>query len=69
MNGSLQTAMTQNLQGDPESFKKIADAHPWGGGGFGDPNDVARVAVFLASNDVRWTTGINLPVDGGFLCH
>ncbi len=48
--------MTQNLQGDPEAFKKIGNAHPWGGGEFGDVDDV------------RWITGVSLAVDGGFLC-
>lgn len=28
----------------------------------GDPADVAKVAVFLVSDDVAWVTGVNLPV-------
>ena len=57
--------MTQNLQSDPEEFKKINDAHPFGG--MGKVEDVARAAVFLASNDAAWVTGVPLPVDGGYL--
>ena len=30
-----------------------------------DPMDVARVAVFLGSDDARFLTGVELPVDGG----
>ncbi len=30
-----------------------------------DPNDVANVAVFLASAEARFLTGVELPVDGG----
>jgi meso-butanediol dehydrogenase / (S,S)-butanediol dehydrogenase / diacetyl reductase len=32
----------------------------------GQPEDVARAALFLASADAGWITGINLPVDGGY---
>ncbi len=34
-------------------------------GRFGDPMDVANAAVFLASDDARYITGIELVVDGG----
>ena len=34
-------------------------------GRFGDPEDVANAAVFLASDDARYITGIELVVDGG----
>jgi NAD(P)-dependent dehydrogenase (short-subunit alcohol dehydrogenase family) len=33
----------------------------------GEPDAVARVAVFLASPDADYITGVNLPVDGGML--
>ncbi len=33
--------------------------------GLGQPEDVARVALFFASDDSRWVTGQILPVDGG----
>lgn len=34
-------------------------------GRFGLPSDHARAAVYLASDDAAWVTGISLPVDGG----
>ena len=61
----LRTTMTQNLQSNPEELKKISDAHPFGG--MGSVEDVAKAAVFLASDDAAWITGVPLPVDGGYL--
>ncbi len=34
---------------------------------FGNPTDIGRAAVFLASDDASWITGVALPVDGGWL--
>ena len=65
--GFLQTSMTQNLNSEPEVFREISSKHPFGG--MGKVEDVARMAVVLASDDVRWMTGIPLPVDGGYLLH
>ncbi len=33
---------------------------------FGQPRDIGRAAVFLASDDAQWITGTALTVDGGF---
>ncbi|KAF2010312.1 putative short chain type dehydrogenase [Aaosphaeria arxii CBS 175.79] len=38
--------------------------HPFRG--IGSAKDVARIALFLASDDAAWVTGIGLPVDGGY---
>ena len=57
--------MTQNLQNDPAAQTEIDSRHPFGG--MGEPEDVAKAAVFLASDDVAWVTGVNLPVDGGYM--
>ena len=34
-------------------------------GRFGQPDDIARVAVFLASDDSAWVTGERITVSGG----
>jgi len=38
-------------------------------GRLGTPEDIARPAVFLASDMARYITGVTLPVDGGFLAY
>ncbi len=41
------------------------DATPMGVGG--DPEDVAAAVCFLVSDQARFITGVDLPVDGGYL--
>lgn len=60
--GFLRTTMTQNLQNDPVKQAEIDRAHPFGG--MGTVEDVAKAVLFLASDDVGWVHGVNLPVDG-----
>ena len=40
-------------------------AHPLKG--VGKPQDLVGAAVFLACEESSWVTGVNLPVDGGYL--
>ncbi|KAF2138448.1 uncharacterized protein K452DRAFT_300988 [Aplosporella prunicola CBS 121167] len=65
--GFLTTAMTANHQNDPEARAKRDAMHPFGG--MGDPDDAARAALVLASDDARWITGHSLVVDGGYTTH
>jgi NAD(P)-dependent dehydrogenase (short-subunit alcohol dehydrogenase family) len=51
------------VEKDPEVFEKIARWYPLGR--VGEPEDVARAALFLCSDDAAWITGVTLPVDGG----
>jgi NAD(P)-dependent dehydrogenase (short-subunit alcohol dehydrogenase family) len=34
--------------------------------GTGTPQDLVGAAIFLASQEARWITGVCLPVDGGY---
>ena len=56
--------------------------HKWAGNGkeaymrsriplrqFAEPQDVVSVILFLLSDAARMINGVNLPIDGGFLCH
>jgi 3-oxoacyl-[acyl-carrier protein] reductase len=59
--GYIDTPMTQAL---PEATRKlIVDATPLKR--IGTADDVALAAVFLASPQARFVTGVTLPVDGG----
>jgi NAD(P)-dependent dehydrogenase (short-subunit alcohol dehydrogenase family) len=49
---------------DPEVGPRLLGMHPFRG--FGEPEDIAKAVVFLASEDNTWITGIGLPVDGGY---
>ncbi|MGV8057000.1 MAG: SDR family NAD(P)-dependent oxidoreductase [Smithellaceae bacterium] len=52
---------------DVAAFKqKMAKIYPLGR--IGVPEDIAKAALYLVSDDASFTTGINLVVDGGMLC-
>ena len=58
------TNLLASSQVGDERRKFIAAATPLGR--LGAPEEVARAAVFLASDDASYITGIELFVDGGF---
>ncbi len=62
--GGIKTPMTKNLLAT-FSQQQIRDLIPLGR--IGEPEDVARAALFLASDDASFITGAALPVDGGEL--
>jgi len=57
------TDLTQGIESDPELMAKFAERIPLGRGA--SAAEVADVIAFLASEDARFVTGVNLPVDGG----
>lgn len=58
------TPETEHLLTDPDSPFSLEDSRiPLGRVGY--PDDVAKVALFLASDDAAYVTGANIPVDGG----
>ena len=62
--GTLRTpAWEQRRQKDPDVFDRVAKWYPLGR--IGEPEDVAGAALFLASDEAAWISGIVLPIDGG----
>lgn len=59
--GPIRTDMTDALTDDQRAA--IGDAVPLGR--FGDPDEVAAVIRFLASDEAGYVTGALIPVDGG----
>jgi 3-oxoacyl-[acyl-carrier protein] reductase len=47
----------------PENRTKFLATIPLGR--LAEPDDIARAAVYLASDDASFVTGITMPVDGG----
>jgi NAD(P)-dependent dehydrogenase (short-subunit alcohol dehydrogenase family) len=49
---------------EEEMYRKLADAQPIGR--MGRPDEVAKLALFLCSDDAAFITGCDYPIDGGF---
>jgi NAD(P)-dependent dehydrogenase (short-subunit alcohol dehydrogenase family) len=63
--GSVETPLTASLLAHPEAHKRIGKTHPLGR--WAQPEEIAKLAVFLASEDAAFMTGAVVPIDGGFL--
>ncbi|KAL1642639.1 hypothetical protein SLS58_005410 [Diplodia intermedia] len=62
--GYIQTAIFRETTQNITPWDVLVKRHPFGGPGHAE--DVAKIAVTLASDDASWMTGTNIPVDGGF---
>ena len=66
--GTINTERVQRLPDEPggtEYLEAVKAAHPMGR--LGEPSEVAKAILFLASDEASFITGAILPVDGGFL--
>jgi NAD(P)-dependent dehydrogenase (short-subunit alcohol dehydrogenase family) len=61
--GTIETNLTRVLTQDPVERKKLEALHPIGR--IGTPEDMAGIAVFLASDESAFATGAHFHVDGG----
>jgi len=63
--GFIDTPLTRGgRQSAPEMFSKVVERTP--AGRWGEPRDLAGLAVFLASRASDFVTGTAIPVDGGY---
>jgi 3-oxoacyl-[acyl-carrier protein] reductase len=66
--GAIETGMTKPMfDGNPESKAYYAGRSALGR--VGQPEDIADVMVFLATDDARFMTGQGILVDGGVMVH
>lgn len=62
--GFIVTEQSARSRTDPEHVARVAARTPLGR--WGEPDDIAGAALFLASKAAAFMTGVILPVDGGY---
>ncbi len=62
-----ETPMVLELFSDPQVRQQWLAATPVGR--FGKPEEVAKLALYLASDDAGYVTGTEFLIDGGFCAH
>lgn len=65
--GAIETPMDAPLKEHPEQMKTLLSEIPLGR--MGKPEEVANLALYLASDDSSYVTGSTLFVDGGMIRH
>ena len=63
--GWISTDMNAEVREDPEQMKTYTDLIPLGR--FGEPEEVAELAAFIASDDASFLNGSIVVIDGGNL--
>ena len=61
--GATRTPINTSAWATPEAYNELMRLVPYKR--IGEPDDVGRAAVWLASDDADYVTGITLFVDGG----
>jgi len=63
--GVTRTALTERYFQDPDMADTVRSIHAMNR--WGEAIEIARVILFLASEDASFMTGVTVPVDGGWL--
>lgn len=61
--GLVETPMAASLLNDPERKAQVLTTYPLGRPG--TPDEVAKLVLYLSSDDAAWTTGAIYTIDGG----
>ena len=61
--GAIRTPINRGAWEKPEAYRELLKLIPYKR--IGEPEDLARTAVWLASDDADYVTGANIYVDGG----
>ena len=62
--GFTYTPLVTTLVEDADMHERLKSLHPMGR--LGEAKEIANAALFLASDEASFITGVNLPVDGGY---
>ena len=62
--GFVETPLVADVIKTPEEYQTLADKHPMHR--LGQPEEIAYGALYLASDESAFVTGIALPIDGGY---
>ena len=62
--GFVETPLVAGVIKTPEEYQTLADKHPMCR--LGQPEEIAYGALYLASDESAFVTGIALPIDGGY---
>jgi NAD(P)-dependent dehydrogenase (short-subunit alcohol dehydrogenase family) len=62
--GYTDTPIIQNIVETPTKYQALVEQHPMGR--LAKPLDIAYGALYLASDESAFVTGIALPIDGGY---
>ncbi len=65
--GRVPSEMVAHLKGPEGQWRGITKPYPLGMKG--EPDHVAYAAVYLASDESEWVTGVLLPVEGGYVTY